>query len=182
MKPFRHPQIVFDHIWKPLVYIPPSDRAFLVHPGTTILPQELPVGWHWHWPLLTAIRQVTSEKIEFHFNNQQLDSFNNDEPITAVSRDHHLFTSQGLILISADMDASTKTLSQLNRHTVKRIIRPMIRQVIRQAIAQFDADSMSEKQVADALLHIALPLFVQHGLLVHNIELASLEHYRPQVM
>src|SRR5690606_31874144 len=95
-------QIIFDYIWQPLVFVRDTEIAFLVNPGTTLKPIVLKPGWQWHWPLLTAIRVIRAEHITFNFDNRRSGSLYHDEAITAVSRDHHLFSLQGHLELSID--------------------------------------------------------------------------------
>ncbi len=179
MNSTKSSQIIFDHVWQPLVHVPAGHRAFLLHPGTTIKPRELTTGWYWHWPWLTSICHVAATPIPFHFTNQNRRSPYTDEPITAVSHDHHLFTSQGTIVIGINLAAPTTTLSRLNRHTLQRVIRPLVRQSVRQTIALFQANTLLTRDLAEDLMVASRPLFDQHGLVVHQAEFTALEYYQP---
>ena len=171
-------QIIFDHIWQPLVHVSDTQLAYLVHPGTTQKPQPLSAGWHWHWPWLTSIRSLSLHHIEFHFSQQPKPGHQYyDEPITAVSRNHQLFTGQGIITLSINPHASAEVLSQLNRHAIKRVIRPIIRQAVRQSVAQFEAEDISSEQVAQKLVQLAQPLLEQHGLIIHQVSFSNLDYY-----
>lgn len=177
----RTSQIIFDHIWQPLVHVTGNQLAYLVHPGTTQKPQPLSTGWHWHWPWLTSIRCLSLHQVDYHFDLLKPSHQYYDEPITAVSRNHQLFTSQGVITISVNPQASAEVLSQLNRHAIKRVIRPVIRQAVRQSVAQFEAEDMSSEQLARKLMQIAQPLLEQHGLIIHQVVFSSLDYYQPHV-
>ena len=177
----RSSQIIFDHIWQPLVHVTDNQLAYLVHPGTTQKPEPLAAGWHWHWPWLTSIRCLSLHQIDYHFDQQPKTHPYSDEPITAVSRNHQLFTSQGAVTISVNPQASAEILSQLNRHAIKRIIRPLIRQTVRQSVAQLEAEDISSELVAQKLMQLAKPLFAQHGLIIHQVIFSSLEYYQPHV-
>lgn len=177
----QNQSFVEDSIWRPLIHVLPDQKAFLVHPGTTLPPTQLNPGWHWHWPLLNSIRQIHFNEIEFTFsaNNHAAQGSTNDEAIAAVSQDHHLFTIQGSISLQLDKNASSSTLAAFNRHSNRRLIRPLIRQFIRQAVARQPSSTIDRLTLHKILQNQSKNQFSDYGILVKKINIISVERFRP---
>lgn len=176
--------LVNDYIWTPLVHVADGQRAFLVHPGTTIKPSELPTGWHWHWPLLTSIRVLNFRPMVVKFGHKQPQGseFIQDDFITAVSRDHHLFAISGCVEIKLHYGASPTQLAQFNRHSINRVIRPLIRQAVRQATGKIDSRQANPEVINPLLIKILDGLCTPLGLQLISASLSEVKSYQPSLL
>ena len=148
--------LVADHLVQPLVLVPDQCLGILVHPGSTIPPQKLPSGWHYHWPFLSVIRVYQFDPVAYLINESVKPSDFGDEPVVAVTQDHRLMMVTGQLELQLDKQAPLAQIQILDYRSLSRVIRPAIRQSIRHAVARFTADHLSAGKDVSAILQAEL--------------------------
>jgi regulator of protease activity HflC (stomatin/prohibitin superfamily) len=174
---------VDEYLWRLLAHITPDHPAFLVHPGSTLPPVRLAPGWRWHWPLLSSIRvlSLTPFSLAFSSGEAKGDRLLQDDAITAVTRDHRLFTIEGAIQLQLNADATDTVLAKFNHHSTNRLLRPLIRQAIRETVGQQPSHRIQPHSIEHEFKQTASLQLQPYGVKVLDCTISSIKSFNPPV-
>jgi regulator of protease activity HflC (stomatin/prohibitin superfamily) len=180
----RQSFLVTERLWAPSVLIHQGELGVLVQPGSNHPPMPLEPGWQFHWPLLSVIRVFHRLPITHRFNAKELVSSQQfgDEAIVAVSRDLHLFTIEGEVVLQLSPSISTEQLAHLNKYHAGHLIRPMVRQSARQLLGKYLATTFPlPSALSEQWLAILRQDFIVLGIDVHAARIQSITPFQPKL-